>query len=135
MEARAAAKVVILDDDGVVLCVVSQLLRDAGFEVATYVGSTDRLNFIADQEPDLVLLDVNMPFLQGGSLFELMKRDGRLQRVPVVFLSSNTKPDLRRLVAETGADGFLQKDELDASFPEKVARILDRRREGTLAAN
>jgi CheY-like chemotaxis protein len=116
---------VILDDDGIVLSVASQLLRDAGFDVATYAGRMDRLNFIADHKPDLILIDVNMPFLQGNQLVDLMKQDSHFQQIPVVFLSSHPAQELRRLVADTGAQGFLEKAELDANFSGKVARILD----------
>jgi CheY-like chemotaxis protein len=131
---RTVKKVVIVDDDPVVLRVAAKLLRDAGYEVATYGGATERLSFIFSQEPDLVLIDVNMPFLTGNRLVDLMKQDDRLRRIPVVFFSSNPEEQLRELVTTTGAQGFIHKSEINAELPAKIASFIDEAAGGARSA-
>jgi len=125
LEVPTTRKVVIVDDDKVILGVAGQLLRAAGFEVATYAGKTERLNFIVREEPDLLLIDVNMPFLQGNKIVDLMKQDDRLSRIPVVFFSSDEDADLQLLVTETGAQGFIRKCDVNTGFSARVSRFID----------
>lgn len=117
-------RVVVLDDDAEILKLAGTLLERAGYEVAGYSGRFDRVNFVAGQAPDLVLIDVNMPAVGGDELFELLRDDPRLAGVPLVFLSSNDETELRRLVRHTGAAGYIPKSALGDDFAARVARFL-----------
>lgn len=114
-------RVAVIDDDSDVLQLVATLIDRAGHEAVTYAGRFDRLNFLAQNEPDLVLLDVNMPGVGGDELFELMRNDPRLAHVPVLFLSSNDESDLRRLVLRTGAAGYVPKGTLRRGLAARLA--------------
>lgn len=117
-------RVAVLDDDDDVLRLVAALLERAGHEAVTYAGRFDRLNFLVQHEPDLVLLDINMPGVGGDEFFELMRDDPRLAHLPVLFLSSNDEGELRRLVQRTGAAGYIPKADLGRSFVARVERHL-----------
>lgn len=119
-------RVLILDDDARILETAAELLRRGGFEVITYKEEFNRLNFVAEAGPDLVLLDVNMPFLPGDELFGLFQDYPALRDIPVFFFSSNDERDLRRLVLQTGAAGYVSKSELGLNFSAKIARLLER---------
>jgi DNA-binding response OmpR family regulator len=117
-------RVAVLDDDEDVLRLLAILLERAGFEAVTYAGRFDRLNFLVREQPDLVLLDVNMPGVGGDEFFELLRDDPRLAHVPVLFLSSNDEGELRRLVQRTGAAGYLAKGQFGRVFAARLERLL-----------
>ena len=123
---RLRPRIAIVDDDADLLGTAAALLERAGFEVVTCLTTFNRLNFIMEQKPDLVLLDVNMPMVTGDEIFRLMQENTRLRDYPVVFFSSNEEGELRRLVNRTGARGFISKSEIGSSFATKVGRILER---------
>ncbi len=114
-------RIVIIDDDVDLLATASRLLELEGFEVVTHRRAFNSTNLVAQLRPDLVLLDVNMPFLSGDNLFRLFKEDSRLAGVPVVFFSSNDEGSLRRMVQEMGAKGYITKSELSG---DKIRRFL-----------
>jgi DNA-binding NarL/FixJ family response regulator len=97
------------------------MTRDSGF---------DSTNFVARLQPDLVLLDINMPFLSGDRLFEIFRGHRLVKDVPIVFFSSNDENALRRMVRETGALGYIPKSEMGMSFATKVAGFIERSKPG-----
>jgi DNA-binding response OmpR family regulator len=123
---RPRRRIVIVDDDPALLGTAAALLERAGFEVFTCLTTFNRLNFIMEHKPDLVLLDVNMPMVTGDEIYRLMQDHARLRDYPVVFFSSNEEGELRRLVNRTGARGFISKSEVGSNFASKITRILDR---------
>lgn len=124
---RTAPRILVIDDDRILLDTARSLLARAGFEVITYAGSFNRLNAIAGEAPDLVLLDVNMPLVPGDALARLMREEPRLRGIPFAFFSSNGEGDLRRLARETGACGYISKSDM-GFFAVKVARLIDEAR-------
>ncbi len=121
---RRRRRVAVLDDDDNVLQLVAALVERAGHEPVVYSGRFDRLNFLVRVQPDLVLLDVNMPGVGGDELFELLREDPRVSHLPVLFLSSNDAGELRRLVQRTGAAGYVTKADLGRTFGARLARHL-----------
>ncbi len=119
-------KVVVIDDDPRILETAEQLLAGGGFEVSSYAGRLNRIQFIVDQKPDLVLLDVNMPLVSGDELLGILKDHSLLKATPVFLFSSNDERDLRLMVQQTGAAGYISKSELGGNFAAKVARELRR---------
>lgn len=121
-------KIVLIDDDPELLNTARRLLESGGFEVQTYDRAFNASNFVARASPDLVLMDVNMPFLSGDQLAEIFSHDNELGEIPVVFFSSNDEHSLRTLVKDKNAVGYIQKSDLLYDFVGKVSRFVDRRR-------
>jgi DNA-binding response OmpR family regulator len=118
--------VLLIDDDLQLVETAKKLLENAGFEVLTRNSGFDSTNFAARHNPDLVLLDINMPFLSGDRLFDIFQSHRAVKEIPVVFFSSNDENSLRKLVRETGALGYISKSEMGMSFAAKVAFYLER---------
>ena len=119
--------IVIIDDDLLVLETARRLLEREGFRVFVYSEGYDATNFAARHQPDLVLMDVNMPFLSGDSLATLFKRHDQLSRVPLVLFSSNEEGALRRMAREIGAAGYICKSEMASGFSTRIAGLLAQR--------
>lgn len=120
----SVAKVMIIDDDEHMLATSQALLARAGFRVAVYAARFDRLNAVLREQPDLLLLDINMPAVPGDELFALFKEHAVLRDVPVVFFSSNDEADLRHLVRQSGARGYIPKSAVGADFAARVQGLL-----------
>src|SRR5262249_59334347 len=91
-----------------------------GYQVLTAGGGDAALDLVADERPDLVLLDVNMPGLDGFEVCRRLKTDRRTRLVPVVLLTARATPEDRVRGATAGADDFLSKP---FDFEELHARV------------
>lgn len=125
-------KIVMIDDDPELLNTARRLLESGGFEVDTYDRAFNASNFVARARPDLVLMDVNMPFLSGDQLADIFARDAELDNVPIVFFSSNDEHSLRNLVKDRKAAGYIQKSDLLYDFVGKVSRFVNKSRMGLI---
>lgn len=93
-------RVLIVDDEFGLAEIISELLSDRGYEVAVATNGQLGWTSIETQLPDLVLLDVMMPVMDGLTLLRLLRDDARFKDVPVVLMSSlpeDTFEDARRL--------------------------------------
>ncbi len=119
-------KILVVDDDGKVLDRIRQILEDGGYDVLTSLSALGTSNLIDAEHPDLVILDVRMPALKGPQVVQILRSDRDLRSVPVVFYSSLDDSTLRKLVQESGANGYLSKSLRAAELLQKVAVYLDR---------
>lgn len=94
------------------------MLDHAGFEVVQARGGAEAVALARRQRPDLVMLDVMMPGLDGRDACKLLKMEEALRGVPVLLFSSADEADVHWRGA--GADGFLQKPFSIRALPEVV---------------
>lgn len=116
-------RILAVDDDEVVLSVLSSVLGEAGLSVATCGRPTDLWKRLDEFAPDLVLLDFDMPGVSGPQLCRAMRNEPRWAGMPVIFLTSRTDVESVRTVFDAGADDYLSKPFVG---PEVVARIASR---------
>jgi DNA-binding response OmpR family regulator len=103
-------KVLVVDDSPIVLEIVKERLENAGFDVTVRSEPLGSGQWIAENRPDFVILDVDMPALSGGGLATLLRRRAATRATRLVFHSSLAPEKLKALVRESGADGAIQKD-------------------------
>ena len=114
--------VLVADDEPAITSLVADMLGYAGFEVARAQGGAEALTLARARRPDLVLLDVMMPDLDGRDACRALKMDRELADVPVVLFSSADEQDVHWRAA--GADGFLQKPFSIRGLPDFVRGFL-----------
>lgn len=102
----ANARILIVDDDRLVLATLGRGLRDAGYEVVEASDSASAFELIAREKPDLAILDIRMPDMLGTRLAERLASE---HGVPFMFLSAYGDPDLIERATEIGALGYLVK--------------------------
>lgn len=117
-------KITVIDDDEAHLVSTRGILENFGYDVSVHVGGLGATNFIREREPDLVLLDVNMPGLSGDRLATIIRGQERTKRVPIVLYSSNDEDVLRMRVRELGLDGYIAKGN-PVTLCRRVAAILE----------
>ena len=117
-------KILVIDDDAQLLETASQLLEQRGFEVVTHCDTFNRLNAVRMHRPDLILLDVNMPFVPGDEIVRLLQDDPELRTIPVLLFSSNDERALRDAAKDCGAAGYISKSHMGGQFAAVVERRL-----------
>ena len=118
------ATIVIVDDSPVVLDRLRLLLEGAGHNVITVDTPFGASAAIARNSPDLVLVDVAMPALQGDVLVTIARRRTIAQHAKIVLISDRTVAELATLARACGADGFIQKSRDWPSFLRQVDAYL-----------
>ncbi len=115
---RPEARLLVADDDPNILELLSASLRFAGFDVATAKDGGEALRVAKRFHPDLVILDVMMPGLDGFDVVRRMRSDG--QRIPVLFLTAKDATEDKVTGLTLGGDDYVTKP---FSLEEVIARI------------
>lgn len=118
------AIVLVAEDDEDILQLVATRLRRDGHEVLEARDGAQALAAMQDRLPDLVLLDVSMPALDGLEVLRRIRGDERLAGVPVVLLTAMAQEQDVRRAFEAGADAYLRKPFGLADLSAKVAELL-----------
>ena len=106
-EAVLRPAIMLVDDAEPYMHIMSSVLRGCGLEVHIATGAAEALVMLDQVTPDLILLDVMMPEVDGISFLRQLRADERLKVVPVVVVTAY--PDTRQDAVTAGADGFLAK--------------------------
>ena len=104
-----AATVLVADDDADILRIVEINLRLEGFEVVTARDGPDALAKAVAVRPDLVLLDVRMPGIDGYTICARIRADSSLAAIPVIIVTANYGAAEGEAARRAGADDFLVK--------------------------
>ncbi|MFK8331641.1 hybrid sensor histidine kinase/response regulator [Pseudomonas sp. BJa5] len=109
--AREAARkrVLVVDDSLTVRELQRKLLSNRGYEVAVAVDGMDGWNALRSEDFDLLITDIDMPRMDGIELVTLLRRDNRLQSLPVMVVSYKDREEDRRRGLDAGADYYLAK--------------------------
>ncbi len=103
------AEILVVDDDELVARTVERLLRANGFRVAVAHSGVEALQAARRNRPDLMILDVMMPGMDGYEVCRQVRADPLLQDLPVLFLTAKGKDDDRIEGFRAGADDYLSK--------------------------
>jgi DNA-binding response OmpR family regulator len=117
------AKVLIVDDDPQLLDFLKELLEPWGFRLTLLDNPNQFWTTLEQTNPDLLILDVEMPDFNGIELCQAVRNDPGWSDLPILFLSAHTDADTIYHVFTAGADDFLNKPIVG---PELVTRILNR---------
>jgi two-component system, OmpR family, response regulator len=116
-------RVLVIDDNADHLFIARELLAREGYEVLTHQSPFGVIGLIQAADPDLVLLDVNMPSLPGDDLAAFIKADDRTRHVPIVLYSSTDDDHLRSAVVLHRLQGYIPKGDA-AELRAKVGYFL-----------
>ncbi|EPJ81207.1 hybrid sensor histidine kinase/response regulator [Pseudomonas sp. CFII68] len=109
-QAQALRKrILVVDDSLTVRELQRKLLRGRGYDVAVAVDGMDGWNALRSEDFDLLITDIDMPRMDGIELVSLLRRDNRLQSLPVMVVSYKDREEDRRRGLDAGADYYLAK--------------------------
>ena len=118
-----AETITLVDDDKNILTSVSIALEAEGYNVATHTDGQSALAAMTEQAPDLAVLDIKMPGLDG---MELLNRLRRVSSVPVIFLTSKDEEIDEMLGLKMGADDYIRKPFSQRLLIERIRAVLRR---------
>jgi two-component system response regulator ChvI len=120
------ANIALVDDDKNILASVSMLLEQEGYHVRTFTDGAAALTALTTSPPDLAILDIKMPRMDG---LELLRRLRQAQDLPVIFLTSKDEEIDELMGLNAGADDYIRKPFSQRLLLERVRAVL-RRAEG-----
>ena len=126
------ARVLVVDDDPLLVRLVRTHLEKAGYKVLTAQDGEQALDVAAAELPDLVVLDLMLPKLDG---FEVCRRIREFSLVPVVMLTARGEPVDRLRGFEMGADDYLPKPFVPAELLARVKAVLRRSQQGSASTS
>lgn len=105
------ARILVVDDSDYVLEFTKEALETGGHEVFTARNGLEanKIIFSSLTKPDLILLDIVMPMLDGDKVMQAFKQSETTKSIPVLFYSTKSEDELRALVDKHGNEGYLQK--------------------------
>jgi DNA-binding response OmpR family regulator len=102
-------KILVVDDEADLVETIRFPLEMEGFNVLVSYNGEDALNQARKENPDLILLDLMLPKLDGYKVCRLLKFDERYKHIPILMLTAKTQEKDKLLGKETGADEYITK--------------------------
>jgi DNA-binding response OmpR family regulator len=102
-------KILIVDDEMDIVETLSMALEKAGYECITANNGIDALNIARAENPNIILLDIMLPKMNGYKVARLLKFDEKYKHIPVIMLTARSQETDRIQGIETGADDYLTK--------------------------
>lgn len=116
--------ILVVDDDMMNLVLVKHALKEE-YEVTSVTSGEAALEVLEKQIPDLMLLDIEMPGMDGMEVARRMKEEERLKEIPIVFLTADTDPQTEAECLKMGADDFIIKPFVPIVMTRRIGRILE----------
>ena len=118
-------KILIVDDDEPILELFKEVLEGEGWAVVQARDGVEALEKFDRLDPDLVLLDLMLPRLNGFEICSRLRRNARSRHVPIIMLSGLTEGDAKRRALENGVDEFLPNPVARAELVQRVRAALN----------
>jgi chemosensory pili system protein ChpA (sensor histidine kinase/response regulator) len=118
--------IMVVDDSVSIRQVVSRLMKDQGWKVLTAKDGIDALDRLSESRPDLIVLDIEMPRMNGYEFLGALKAQAGFEDIPVVMLTSRTVAKHRDKAKALGAKGFIVKPYDDDEFVRLILKLTGR---------
>lgn len=121
-----SARILLIEDNAQNSYLTCFLLRHRGHEVTVAETAPDGLALAAQLEPDLILLDIQLPVMDGHEVARRLKAHPRLRSIPVIAVTSYAMQGDREKCLAAGAEGYIEKPIDPDTFVDEVERFLVR---------
>lgn len=118
------ATILVVDDSITVRRVSEKFLNRSDFSVLTSKDGVDAISILEEHTPDLVLLDIEMPRMNGYELLQHIRRDERLKELPVIMITSRTGEKHREKAFELGADDYFGKPYDETKLTARINELI-----------
>lgn len=118
-------RVLYIEDNPDNRLLVQRVLMAEGYDVAVASNARDGLALAKSHQPTLILVDINMPDIDGYTLTGELRQMPHLNKVPIVALTANVMKGDREKTLAAGCDGYIQKPIDIDQFPKQLARFIE----------
>ena len=119
-------KILIIEDEEDFLKGIKVILEAQGFEIHTALTGKEGLSLARRLKPDLIILDVMLPEIDGYKISRLLKFDERYKAIPIIMLTARTQEEDKLLGKETGADAYLVKGQKPEILIDQIKNFLSK---------
>lgn len=130
----SASRILVIEDNPANLELVTDLLELAGHTVHSAAAAEPGMEIARREQPDLILMDVSLPGMDGLAATRALKADPRTQAIPVVALTAHAMRGDEQLAREAGCHAYLTKPIETRTFPGRIAALLAACRVGSNSA-
>ncbi|QEY60472.1 response regulator [Pseudomonas sp. C27(2019)] len=123
---QAAKLVMIVDDSVTVRKVTSRLLERYGMQVMVAKDGVDAITQLQERRPDIMLLDIEMPRMDGFEVANLVRHDSTLKDLPIIMITSRTGEKHRERAMAIGVNDYLGKPYQETVLLEAISKLIDR---------
>ncbi len=124
MNNKNSKKILLVEDEPDVLQVTKKTLESANYDVVAVSDGKEALEIARKVLPDLIILDILLPSIDGYKICGILKHDVQYMTIPILILSGRAKPKDRELGIKVGANGYLTKPFELKIFLQKVAELI-----------
>ena len=117
-------KILVVDDDKTTRKILSLYLKGKGYEVVTAENGLDALEKMGTENINLVLTDMNMPFMDGIELTKTLKADPNWKHIPILMVTTEADEEEKKRAATAGVDDYLVKPANAEQVTASVKKIL-----------
>lgn len=103
--------ILIVEDSATQAQALAAQLSQYDIQVMLATNGAQALRIVRIQKPDLIVLDVNMPIMNGYQMCDRIRRDSETSHIPVILFTADESPESIQKGAEVGADGYIVKDD------------------------
>ena len=102
-------KILVVDDEKDIVETLSFMMRARGYEVIEAYDGEEGMKLAKEQSPDLMILDVMMPKINGYKIARLLKYDSKYKHIPIIMVTARGQDSDKLIGEETGADEYITK--------------------------
>ena len=122
-------RILLVDDEPSIIKMAGKRLEVAGFEVSVALDGQEALQKAQSEVPDLIILDLMLPKLNGYEVCALLKKDPRYQKIPIVMFSARTQEKDEKEAMDCGANLYLHKPFQSQELIDRIRSLISAGRE------
>lgn len=123
-------KILLVDDEVDILTVIRMRLESSGYEVVVATDGKEALNTARSLIPDLIILDLMLPGMDGFHVARMLKYDMHYKDIPIIMLTAKAGEDVRKTGEQVGADAYMNKPFEAEKLLAKIRELLAARNPG-----
>lgn len=121
-------RILVVDDEQDILLLVTKILETVGYDVVTACDGIEALEKVRKVSPDLVILDLMLPGLDGFQICSILKHDRLLKNIPIVIFTARSQIEDCDLGMKLGANAYIKKPFDKATLLERVAELTNKKK-------
>lgn len=120
-------KKILMVEDEIMNIALGKHALSGKYEITSATSGEEALQFLEEEIPDMLLLDIGLPGIDGLEVARIIKEDERFKEIPIVFLTADTEPETEAKCLEMGADDFIIKPFVPIVMQRRIGRIFELR--------
>ena len=119
-------RILIVEDETELVKAIQIRLEEAGYEVLAAYDGQEGLDKAKKEMPDLIILDLMLPKMDGYKVCGLLKKDKRFAKIPIIILTAKAQESDEKLSLEVGADAYITKPFQHEAVLAKISELLEK---------